>query len=470
MKIPPLTDKLLKAVLEFAKKKKIKFYLVGGILRDNLLGREKENPDIDFSLARGAIKLGREFAREIRAGFVVLDKEHGSCRAVKRFGDKCYTLDFTDFRGKTLEEDLLHRDFTINSLAMELGTDILIDPYRAKADLKSGLVRVVNKKSFDEDPLRILRAFSMSAIFGFKIDPNTLRLAGLKRKKLSLVSCERIRDELFKILDTPEPSGYLLQMDKLKILSVILPEIKPMRGVRQGPYHHLDIWKHTLETVRQLEILLNSLKNNQDIRDYLNEVISSERKRRALIKFGAFLHDIGKPGSLRREGRKIKFHGHERVGFEITKVISGRLRLSNDELNCLKKMVFWHLRPGYLGDIDNPSPRAVFRYFRDTAEEAVSTLLISLADQRSTRGRLTTEESRQRHEKVCFSLIRKYFKQKKEKKIPRLVTGDDLIKKFKLTPSPLIGKMLREIEESQAVGKVRSKEEAFKLAGRFIKP
>lgn len=469
MKISPVVDNLLRVVLGFAKKKKVKLYLVGGILRDNLLGREKENLDVDFSLKAGAIRFGRELAKEVKAGFVVLDKEHGSCRVVKKIHNKCYTLDFTDFRGRNLEEDLLHRDFTMNALAMELGTDTLIDPYLAREDLKSRIVRVVNKESFDEDPLRILRAFSMSAIFGFKIDSKTLRLAGLKRKKLLSVSYERIRDELFKILDTPNSFDYLLQMDKLGILGIIFPEIEAMRGVKQGPYHHLDIWKHTMETIRQLEVLIKDFKNNQEIRDYLNEVISSERKRRALIKLGAFLHDIGKPKALRREEGKIKFHGHEKTGSEIAEIIANRLRLSNNELGCLNKMVFWHLRPGYLGDNEKPTARAVFRYFRDTAEEAVSTLLVSLADQRATKGRLTTEESRKLHEKVCLGLIRKYFKKKKEKRPPRLINGDDLIKKFKLTPSPLIGKILREVEELQAVGKIGSKEEAFKAAKRLIK-
>jgi poly(A) polymerase len=476
-RFPAEEQTLLKSTFLFAKQKKIKLYLVGGIIRDIFLGRKKDNLDFDFCLRNSAISFGRNLSRRIKAGFVVLDKEHGACRLVKRIRNKTCTLDFTDFRGKTLQEDLLHRDFTIDAMALEpeklfFGLDLsnsLIDPYGGRRDLKEQIIRVVNKKSFFEDPLRILRAFSFSALLGFRIDKETLQLAKKERENLSAVSGERIRDELFKIFNQPDSFDYLVKLDELKILKIIFPEVIKMRGIGQGPYHHLDVWQHTLETVRQLELLMQELKDNREIQGYLNEVISSERKRKALLKLGAFLHDIGKPAALRREDGKIKFHGHERIGLEMAENISGRLRLSNDELNALKIIVLRHLRPGYLADNEELTPRARFRYFRDTAKEAVSILLLSIADQRATKGPLTTRESRIRQEKVAFCLIKEYFKKNKEKRIRRLINGNDLLKKFKLEPSPLIGKILSEIEELQAIGKVRTKEEALKIAKKFIK-
>jgi len=482
----PEEKNLLKTIWLFAKKKKVKLYLVGGMLRDIFLNRDKENPDIDFCLKNGAINFARRLTKELKSGFVVLDKEHGAARLVNKIRDKTYTLDFTDFRGKTLDEDLLHRDFTINAIALELEKvftppcargagfrrpnldDSLIDPYRGREDLKHKLIKIVNKKAFDEDPLRILRAFSFACVFDFKIDKETLRLVKLKKNKLSHVSFERIRDEIFKILDSPRAFDYFLLLDKLKILKIIFPEIEMMRNVNQGPYHHLDVWEHTLETIKQLEGLIGELKNNQEIQDYLKEIISPERRRRALIKLGALLHDIGKPKARRRKKGKIIFHGHERVALEIIEDVTQRLRLSNDELNSLKKIVFCHLRPGYLADNEVISNRAKFRFFRDTANEAISILLISIADQRSTKGRLTTKESRIRHEKAVSGLIKEYFRRKKEKKPSRLINGNDLIRKFKLEPSPLIGKILREVEELQAIGRIKTKSEALKIAARFI--
>lgn len=473
----PQEKNMLKAILGLAKARNKKLFIVGGILRDIFLKRKKENPDIDFCLKDGAINFGKLAAKKMHSGFVVLDKAHGACRLVKKIRDRVYTLDFTDFRGKTLNGDLLHRDFTINALALELENifrhdnlkNSLIDPYRGREDLNSKTIKIMHKRVFDEDPLRILRAFSFACVFGFQIDKEALKLIKSKKNKLSLASFERIRDELFKILDTPDAFGCLEKMDRLKVLEIILPEIEIMRGVNQGPYHHLDVWQHTLETIRQLEILIKELKNNQDIQDYLNRIISPGRRRRSLIKLGALLHDIGKPKARRRKDGKIIFHGHERVALEIVEGVSRRLRLSNDELDILKKMVFWHLRPGYLADNEKVTPRAIFRYFRDTHSEAVSVLLLSLADQRSTKGPLTTKESRVRHEKVVFGLIKQYFRRKKEKKPQRLINGDDLIKKFKLEPSPLIGKILREVEELQAIGRIKTRQEAFGIAARFTR-
>lgn len=476
----PSTDetKLLAAVLKIAKRKKTRLYLVGGYLRDMLLNRERDNPDMDFCLKKGAINFSRLLSKELKAGFVVLDREHGCGRLVKKVKDKTYTLDFTDFRRAGLENDLKHRDFTLNAFCAELGqllkskgklTEIIIDPYGGLRDLKAKIIRMADKNAFREDPLRLLRAFSLSCSLNFKIDKDTLKAVKREAASLSKISGERIRDELFKILENSQAFGYLTRLDELKILKMIIPEIELMRGMKQGPYHHLDVWKHTLETLRQLELIFGELKANKQIGEYLNQEISFGRSRRSLMKLGAILHDIGKPAARRREEGKTKFHGHERIGRDITRQVVERLKLSNDELGSLEKMVLWHLRPGYLADNEEITPRAKFRYFRDSGEEALSILLISMADQRSTRGPLTSNQERKQHEKACLGLIRDYFRRQKEKKPARLANGDELIKQFKLTPSPLIGKILRELEELQAIGKIKTKKEALLAAKALLK-
>ncbi|MFH0738559.1 MAG: HD domain-containing protein [Candidatus Omnitrophota bacterium] len=467
---------ILKPVYAFANKAGVKLYLVGGILRDAVLKREKHNLDFDFCLKDNAINFGSRLAKEIRCGFVVLDKEHGACRLVEKIKDKIYTLDFSDFRGRTLEEDLKHRDFTINTLALELKDLFLtknpqakiIDSCAALGDLKAKVIKMASPQAFDEDALRILRAFSLAATFGFKIEPRTLQLIKSKAKKLSDVSLERIRDELFKILDSRDSFEYISEMDNLGVIKAAFPEFNIMRGVKQGPYHHLDVWKHTLEALKQLDGLIVQVHSNKEIQSYLAEVICAERSRRSLVKLGALLHDIGKPAALRRKNGKTMFHGHERIGSEIAQDVARRLKLSNDELQALNKMVFWHLRPGYLADTETPSARARFRYFRDTAEEGLSILLLSMADQRATRGPLTSRDSRQQHERVIYRLIKEYFKNKKEKKLVGFLNGDELIKKFKLEPSPLIGKVLLELEELQVIGRLKNKKEALEAAKKII--
>jgi len=466
---------ILRRISLFAAGKRSQLYLVGGILRDMLLGRSKENPDFDFCLKDKAISFGQLLSRKLHAGFVVLDKENGCCRLVKKIQGKTYTFDFTDFRGKNLEEDLLHRDFTVNTLAVRLDDFLkrnpagyIIDLYGAKEDIKRKTVRAVTCEAFREDPLRILRAFSTCALFDFRIEDKTLKLIRIHRKALAAVSWERIREEFFKILSCEDSHFYLKELDELGILEMIFPEIKAMRNIGQGPYHHLDVWEHTLETVRQLELLFKKIKRGGDISAYLAEEVSFERSRYLLLKLAALLHDIGKPSTLRREEGKISFHGHERVGVDMIKAIAKRLKLSNDELALLKRVVICHLRPGFLSDLPEISERAKFRFFRDAGKEAISTLVVSLADQRATKGPLTTAQSRLRHERTSAALIREYFRKRKQPSPRKIVDGNDLIRKFKLEPSPLIGRMLSEINELTAIGEVRSKPEAYAAAKKIM--
>ena len=295
------------------------------------------------------------------------------------------------------------------------------------------------------------------------------RRAKKEKHLISGVSSERIREELFKIFDSLTAHASLVVLDKLRILEIIFPEIKPMRKIGQGPYHHLDVWQHTLETLNQFGLLLHSVKQNLEINQYLNEELSSLRKRSSLIKLACLLHDVGKPKALRREKGKIIFHGHERIGLGLTRIICRRLKLANDETRSLERIVLWHLRPGYLANNGRPTERAIFRYFRDTGNDALAVLLLSLADQRATKGPLTTALSRVRHEKTVKALIHRLLKQKNEKKLTRLLNGDDIMRKFKLPPSPLIGKVLGGLEEAQAIGKVKNKAEALKLASSIIK-
>ncbi len=455
-----------KTVVSLAKKEGIGLYLVGGFLRDLILVRKKASLDLDFSLERGAIHFGRKVAKALRAGFVILDKEHGCCRVVYKNGYNIVTFDFVDFRGKTLLDDLRKRDFTINALAVKVPfeKEEVSDPLAGRRDISKKIIKVVGSESFDEDPLRILRAFSLSAIFGFKITPNTMRLIKKKKDLLPSVACERLRDELFKVFASENAYFYVKLMDKHGVLKLVIPQVGLMHNVRQGGYHHLDVWGHSLETVRKLEELLLKFSEDSRMLAYLDEVLASGRTRRQLIKLAALLHDIGKPKAYEVKAGKTMFHGHERIGRIISDTVSANLKLSTRERFALDTIIFWHLRPGYLADNKVLTKRAVHRYFRDTGQEAVSVLLVSIADQRATRGPLATRESRIKHEKVSFSLISRYFEMLEEKPFKRLIGGRDLIKGLKLKPGPVFSVILDVVEEAQVEGKIKTRQQALFLA------
>jgi len=496
---PPLSALLeqipLSIIQTLARKNKVSVYLVGGALRDSVLNRPC--CDFDFAVSKNALKVARQFADQIRGSYVLLDKEHGCARIVKRKEGKFFIYDFADFRDKTLKGDLFHRDFTINTLCVDLviaspkgakqsqlkidsspnknleapRNDVewlnrlnIVDLYGGVKDIQTKKIKMVSARGFKDDPLRVVRAFSHKALLGFSIDKKTLAQIKKDLHLLRDISYERIREELFKILSSERTAENLKAMDRIGLLEQIIPQVSVMFKVTQGTYHHLNVWPHSLETVVQLEGVFKEVKDDTDIQKYLNEDLGGGHKRFAVMKLAALLHDIGKPDTKKIEDGKTSFHSHERVGKIIVRKIAKMLKLSTKERYALEDLVYWHLRPGYLSNFKNPSRRSIFRYFRDTKDEALSVLFLSLADQRSTRGPMTTEEDQQHHEKIVKSLVSQYLEEQKKEPFVRLIDGNDLIRRLKLKPSPLFGKILREVEEKQVMEKIKTKQEALKLA------
>jgi putative nucleotidyltransferase with HDIG domain len=259
-------------------------------------------------------------------------------------------------------------------------------------------------------------------------------------------------------------------MDSFKVLDEIIPLIKKMRGVTQGGYHHLDVWDHSLETLRQFETLyLRKLIHDLDVFSYLNKEVSSKHSRLQLIKLAALLHDIGKPAAKKKLKKKTIFYEHEKIGQKLTKKISESLRLSAKEKDILMKLVFWHLRPGYLADQINPSRRAVYHFFRDTQDEGMGVIILSLSDWRATRGPLTSDKKRRRHEKIMLGLLAEHIAESKKKPLPKLINGYDIMSKFNLESSPLIGDILKKVIEDQQLGKITTKPQAIKLVSKLFK-
>ena len=460
----------MKVIRDLAKQRKLEVYLVGGFLRDHILGSSKT--DFDFAVSRGAVQLARLFSGKIKGAYILLDDQRGCARVCKKIKGELYTFDFADFRAKTFKDDLGHRDFTINTLSLDLLSleeqttvdEALVDLKRGLKDIKEKKIKMVSVRAFREDPLRMLRAFSLKAAWDLKIEPETLERIKKDKDLMRGVSYERIRDEMFKILAAPKGAHVLKDMDRCGLLDQVIPQIRVMYTCQQGTYHHLDVWPHSLETVVQVEGVFKQFEGHEEINAYLDETFAANRTRRVLIKLACLLHDIGKPDTRRTEDGRVLFHGHEHVGAQIVRSIAKMMKISIKERYALEAMVRWHLRPGYLSNFKNPSQRAIYRYFRDTHEEAVSILLLSLADQRSTRGPATTEYDQKHHEEICLRLMGEYFDRKKQQPFTRLINGDDLIRRLKLKPSPLFNIILTEIEEKQSLGEIKTKKEALAKA------
>lgn len=461
----------LSLISRIARQRKVNIWLVGGFLRDIYLKKDVDLFDFDFCVESNAVSIAREFAEKIFSKCIMLDEVQESLRVILKKKDKLYTYDFTLIRGGSLYQDLSLRDFSINTLAVNLKEREakIIDYFGARKDLKHKVIKVIKEEVIPQDPLRILRGFAFVACYGFHIENKTLKLMFKFKKLIKKVSKERVNEELFKILASPNSFKTIKMMDKLRIIDEIIPYIDKMRGVSQGAYHHLDVWEHSLDTLRQFEILCQRrLAKKKEIVAYLNEELAKDRRYIQIIKLACLLHDVGKPFAVRREKKKTIFHTHEKIGRDLAEEISSNLRLSWREREVLEKLIFWHLRPGYLADQVNPTKRAIYRFFRDTQNEGIAVILLSLSDWRATRGPLTSAKKRKKHEKIMFKLIDKYFEERKKKPLPKIVDGYDIMQKFKLKSSPLIGKILKKIREEQALGKISYKAEAYKVAKKVL--
>ncbi len=248
----PLIDKVRDAL------PKQEIYLVGGAVRDMLLNRLSR--DFDFAVPSNGISLARRVANTLNADFMVLDDERDTGRVIVTDPDGERTfLDFATYRGENLEADLRARDFTINAIAFDLQGKTLIDPLNGASDLRAKIIRACSATSLHDDPVRILRAVRQAAAFGFKIQLETRKAMKDSTNLLPKISPERLRDELFKILEGPKPDASLRALEMLGVLHYLLPELSALKGVAQSEPHIYDVWEHTLRVLGYLENILSTL-------------------------------------------------------------------------------------------------------------------------------------------------------------------------------------------------------------------
>lgn len=469
-----------------------KIYLVGGSLRDFLLGRQTH--DLDFLLDDDVRPIARRTANALDGAFFMLDDERNTARVIVRGEDgRQVWLDFAEMRGGSLEEDLRLRDFTINAMALDLTTmHRLIDPLGGAADLKAGLLRACAETAFTQDPLRILRAVRLALALRFRILPATLQGMRSAVGDLERVSAERQRDELFRILEGSQVRAALWMLDSIGVISRLLPELVEMKGVAQPPPHIYELWEHTLAAVQELEKLFGVLVGDYDeaqaanlrmglavlrlgrfrrqLAAYFGEALSGGRSQRALLFLAALYHDAGKPAArqVRPDGR-VQFIGHEEIGGERMLLCARRLALSQAEARHLALIVRRHMHLHSLVNSDQPlSRRSVYRFWRAAGEAGVDLCLLSLADKLATEGIALSTEAWIAELDVCRTLLESWFEERRAILPPPLLSGDDLMLSFDLKPGPLIGELLGLLVENQAAGEIADRQQALDFIARRL--
>ena len=467
-------------------------HLVGGAVRDMLLNRV--SLDLDFVLPANGISTARKVANALKADFMVLDDERDTGRVVFTNDDNSRTfLDFATYRENSLDEDLRARDFTINAIAFDLHKETIIDPLNGGADLRAKLIRACTSTSIADDPIRILRAIRQAAKFEFKIDLETRKAMKQAAGLLPNVSPERKRDELFKILEGPKPDTAIRALEMLGVFPHFLPELVDMKGVEQSSPHIYDVWEHTLQVLSYLESIISSLRIGysadetndmltglltlrigrfrEQLAEHFANSLNTDRSVRAALFFAALYHDIQKPATkLIDDAGRIRFFDHDVKGAEIASQRGRNFNLSNDEIERINKIVRHHMRFHFFtsrleGDKQEPSRKAIYRFFRDAGAAGVDLVLLGLADLRGTQGHTLSQETWTAALNIARILLENYW-EKPEATIapPRLVDGNELMKELNLEPGRKVGQLLEAIREGQATGKISTREEAIHFA------
>lgn len=457
---------LFRELSQLSRKWGIGLYLAGGTLRDLVLNREII--DIDFAVSPRCLEFSGEFSKRVNGTYVLLDKENKTSRVVI----EGYNLDFTEFRGKDIKEDLSKRDFSIDAMAisfseiMEGKTPTLLDPFGGLQDIETGTIRVLSKESITDDPLRMVRAYRLAATYDFRIDEKTREYIKECARELTRVSEERIAAELTKIFSADMCHPWVEGMSKVGLLTYIFPEIQDMKGVVQDGSHHLDVYNHSLLTLKCLEEVIN--EPERYFRSHIDSITSYLRsqKARALLKWAALFHDLGKAKvrEIDPQGR-ITFYYHEKIGSQIFLNIAQRVKLSNADIRFIQKIILLHMRPLHIMRPfmqDALTPKGIRRFIRQAEGDLIGVFVVAMADSLAGKGPLKPADAEVRLVEL-FDAIYTYFKEKFEPITmrPKLITGKDLIEQFHLTPGPVFGKLLRDVEEAYMDGIITTREQAI---------
>ena len=439
-------------------------YIVGGSIRDLLLGRSPV--DYDIAVLVNPEEFAKKIASKISGHIVELGKPG---QAIIRVVSGNNIFDISSLNGATIEDDLGKRDFTINAIAYSLSSKKIIDCMGGIDDIAANKVRMVSREVFKRDPIRLIRAYRMGASLGFEIEPNTSSAIRNDANLIQDSAGERIRTELFKIFNTSKSHCYISQMADAGLLFSIFPELCELKGCLQNRYHSYDVFEHTMKAFYHLEALLNDYSKAMPAIPDPN-ILNIEHKA-ARLKCAILLHDIGKPRVKTVDSKgNIHFYGHGQKSADMAKAITKRLKFSNREILYIDFIIRNHIRPLFLFTAYQKKTltnKGITRFFNKCGDNTPALLLHTIADiqGKGNKGDARDEDFINFAKKMIQDYMSVFIP---GKKLPPLLTGYDLITEFGLTPSPLFKKVLNHVEKARLCKTIKSRQDALILAKKII--
>lgn len=439
-------------------------YLVGGTVRDYYMGLDSTDRDIivmDEEAREFALKLAELF----EASFVPLDEENKIYRIV--LADKINCIDVTNPVGDSIEKDLMRRDLTINAIAVNIRTGEIIDISGGVTDIRNKCINYVNELNFVDDPLRLLRVYRFQALYGFSLAPETINAVCKYSDLIHKPAVERINYEILKLFSGEYAHIALENMNKTWILEEIFPFVKELKQVPPNSHHHLDLFHHSIETVKQVQNLHSEASD--EVKEHLNRVDFGGFSRLAHLKLAAFMHDIGKFSTWTIEEGKHRFIKHDDVGAKMSVKILKDLHCSNKQIDYISSMIKYHIYPSHVMTSPQITEKIMMRYVRKMDKNSIDAIILAQADRLSARGPEITDEIVERNITSLNMLLRFYLEARETlKPLPKLLSGNDVMDILNIKPSRKLGEIMEALHEAQVSGDVITREHAVEFVKKLV--
>ncbi|OGP76245.1 MAG: hypothetical protein A2W09_03150 [Deltaproteobacteria bacterium RBG_16_50_11] len=453
-----LKDPILSRLSQLAEERKVPLFLVGGTIRDLLLRREQgfprshEKKDYDFTLPKEDPSFISMMEEALHLRFFRIGKEEMNTLTYRVVKDDL-SIDLTLFQGKSIQEDLKRRDFTINAIAFSLLDRTFHWVEGALEDIERRVIRTVSPLSIPQDPLRMLRAIRyLCTLEGVSLNSKLKEEISLKKDLVEKLPGERIKMELDQILLSPRPAAGIKSLYELGLLLILLPELKGLETLSQNEYHHLDVLSHVLLMTEKI-----SWAYGWTTRTGKGPSLNSEDW--LSLYYAALFHDIGKQDTFSEdEEGKIHFYHHESFSCQRAERMMERLRFSNTMKNRVLHLVQNHMRVLNLSGETKES--ALKRFVNHMAGDTPLLVLHTLADMEASRGILSIQKD-DVVEGHCLRILT-LFQEKDIVHPPPLITGYDVMA-LGYPSGPNVGQILNFIRQKQVEGEIKSREEALEL-------